>query len=302
QLSAYSFYHLVHGQAPPVVEVARPAAGGFAKGFHVLFVQGISAGNPDQSTEESVAFLKCFFGRMGEGVEPARQVNCPGRYAHLMMEAALAAAADFEQVLTQALGRIARLCDAQLDCSASYCNYRAEKAFKAELRRVQRWYRPGRRRRRWRAGVARERRQAVAVKCARSVITQKVRDHFRRMRRRVKVEGLMNWRDVALATRQAGIPVQSGTVPVERLWSYLEDVMPSAARGVSLRWFRVLSVVMFLRYNYAHFNKDNLPTMAERDPLLGQRLATIAMLARAVNESDQGLSHLAPLFDPFGSR
>ncbi|CAK0840273.1 unnamed protein product [Prorocentrum cordatum] len=172
----------------------------------------------------------------------------------------------------------------RLDSSASRCNYRTEKAFNAELRRVQRWYRPGRRQRRWRTGIVRDRRQAVTVKGARSVITQKVRDHFRRMRRRVKVEGLMNWRDAALAARQAGIPVQSGTAPVERLWSCLEDMVPSAARGVSLRWFRVLSMAMFLRYNYTHFNKDNLPTMAERDPLLGQRLATIAMLARAVND------------------
>ncbi|CAK0897917.1 unnamed protein product, partial [Prorocentrum cordatum] len=201
-----------------------------------------------------------------------------------------------------ALARIARLCGAQLDSSASRSNYRAAKASKAELTRVQRWYRPGRRQRRWRTGIARDRRQAEVVKGARSVIAKKVRDHIRRMRRRVKVEGPMNWREVALAARQAGIPVQSGTLPVERPWSCLEDRMPSAARGASLRWFRVLSMVMFLRYNYAHFNKDNLPTMADRDHLLGQRLATIAMLARAANEPDQGLSHLPPFFAPFGSR
>ena len=111
----------------------------------------------------------------------------------------------------------------------------------------------------------------------------------------------MHWSTVAIATRAAGVPVHSGTVPVERLWSCLESMLPEGARAISPRWFNVLSNLMLLRYNFQHFSARSMPGLAERDSLLAQRINTLSMLARAASdrETDAATSHLQPLFDPF---
>ena len=68
--------------------------------------------------------------------------------------------------------------------------------------------------------------------------------------------------------------MQTGTVPVERLWSNLGDFIPDAARTVSLHWFRLLADLGFLRFNYRHFNHASLPDWTEGDVLLAERIDT----------------------------
>ena len=108
----------------------------------------------------------------------------------------------------------------------------------------------------------------------------------------------MALREVALATRQAGIPVQSGTVPVERMWSILASMIPPASKLVSPRWFNVLAMLMYVRVNFRHFNSRGSAGFAERDSLLHQRLETLLTLTQAVSQ-EGGADHLYPLFDPF---
>ena len=108
----------------------------------------------------------------------------------------------------------------------------------------------------------------------------------------------MQWRKVALETRSVGIPVQSGTGPVERLWSGLDQMLPREARCMSLRWFNIMSRLMYVRVNIRHFAARCHPAFAEKDPLIAQRLQTMSMLVAAVAEID-GASHLQPLFEPF---
>ena len=127
---------------------------------------------------------------------------------------------------------------------------------------------------------------------------QKVRNHCRILCTKVPVEGLMAWRDVSLGIRRAGVPVQSGNVPVERLWSILESMMPPAVKNVSLRWFIVLAMFMFLRHNYAHFRATGRGGVVCGDPLMAQRLETFQELVRVVSEN-ASTDHLQALFDPF---
>ena len=90
--------------------------------------------------------------------------------------------------------------------------------------------------------------------------------------------------------------MQSGTVPVERFWSQLKSMLPPGTKKVTLRYFRVLMLLVFLPYHYVHFTEGSLPPSAERDALLGQRLETVAAICQALPETDE---HLQPLFDPF---
>jgi hypothetical protein len=113
----------------------------------------------------------------------------------------------------------------------------------------------------------------------------------------------MQWRKVALALHEADMPIQSGTVAVERLWSQLLGMLPGATTRLTPRWFRVLSMLMFVRYNFNHFRSSH-PSVVDRDPLMAQRLETLEMLTAAASEgaAPVELDHLASLFDPFLER
>ena len=86
--------------------------------------------------------------------------------------------------------------------------------------------------------------------------------------------GLWQWREVALAIREAGIPVQSGTIPCERCWA-------------------------FLRYNYRHYATKHFPGWTDRDSLLSQRIEALAMYAVAMQDELGQPEHLQSFFDPF---
>ena len=199
------------------------------------------------------------------------------------------------------LVRIARAFDAKLHTSLGFYNYKDARAFRQKVRRIVRWYRPGRRQTRRHRGIVRDRRSNPQVAGTRSAVTNKVRAHFRRLRKLLRVEGLMQWRKVALALHEANVPIQSGTVAVERLWSHLQSMLLGAATRLSPRWLRVLSMLMFVRYNFIHF-RDNSPGVVDRDPLMAQRLSTVEMLAKIASDAYQDLDHLSPIFDHFVDR
>ena len=200
------------------------------------------------------------------------------------------------------LVRMARIFDTKLHSSLGIYNYKDERAaFRQETRRIIRWYRPGRRQTRWRRGIVRDHRSSPQVAGTRSASTRKVRAHFRRLRKPLRVEGFMQCRKVALALHEANMPMQSGTVAVERLWSQLQSMLPSAATRLSPRWFRVLAMLMFVRYNFNHF-RNTLPGVVDRDSLMAQRLNTLEMLTQAASDSCHELEHLSLIFDAFLDR
>ena len=100
---------------------------------------------------------------------------------------------------------------------------------------------------------------------------------------------------------EAGVPMQTGTIPTERFWASLLEMLPPGARNVSRQWFEILLLVCFLRYTYRHFGAGRLPTWCERDSLLAGRLDELASMLRAVADlADDSVSDVARLiFDAF---
>ena len=128
----------------------------------------------------------------------------------------------------------------------------------------------------------------------RSVVTRKVEKHCKIMMSKLRVEGLFNWAKVARLFHEAGLPMQSATVPVERLWSNYVDYFPDAARGMTLEWWQLLNQLGYMRFNYRHFNRATLPTFTRGDALLSERIENQVMLTRALS-SDPGSQATAVL-------
>ena len=89
-----------------------------------------------------------------------------------------------------------------------------------------------------------------------SVVNDAVRKHYCKLKGKVKQEGLWNWAKIASAIHEAGIPMHSGTVAVDRLWSQFNAAFPDAARRVCKEWFEFLSNLLSLRHNYLHFHSS----------------------------------------------
>ena len=106
------------------------------------------------------------------------------------------------------------------------------------------------------------------------------------MATRQKIEGLFNWMQVAALFHTTGVPMQTGTVPVERLWSNYVDFFPKAARSLGPHWWGLLNDLGFIRYNYMHFNHSDLPAFARGDVLLAERMDTMVSLARAMQAQE----------------
>ena len=126
------------------------------------------------------------------------------------------------------------------------------------------------------------------VKGRKTVITKKVKAHLRTLVSDRKLEGLWCWRRMAKALRVAGIPVHTGTVPVERLWNSLKDFFPRAGRRMSLPWWELLARLGYMRFNYRHFNHAALPTFTDGDALLAERVESLLALAREMQACADG--------------
>lgn len=198
------------------------------------------------------------------------------------------------------VARIARRSGVSLHSTLAYENYRTLKQFLREARRVRRWYLKGRRLSRRRRGIVRDGPALDQVPGLKRAWSKKSEAHYKRLCKKLRLEGFWAWRDAALALHAAGVPVHSGTVPVERFWACLKQMLPAGSRCMSLRWFNILSSLCFLRYNYMLYNKMSLPTWCDKDNVLAQRLETVIMLTQAIQDADdEAIAHLQPIFDAF---
>ena len=187
-----------------------------------------------------------------------------------------------------ALARIAWRLGVKLHLRNKAYGWVSKERFRIEVRRLQKWYKPGRRQTRRRRGIVRSAKSALQVRGRKSVITKAVRAHLRTLVSHRKLEGLWYWRQMAKALRVAGIPVHSGTVPVERLWSSLKDFFPKASRRMSLQWWNLLARLSYMRFNYRHFNHSVLPTFTDGDALLAERIENLVALTREMEACADG--------------
>ena len=195
----------------------------------------------------------------------------------------------------QTVVRICRRLEAVHHGSMKKHNVRGARDFRRQARRILRWYTQPKRN----SMVKRRHKSAVEVAGRQSVVNRKVRIHFRRLTRRLRVRGMMAWRRVALATLEAGVSVQSGTIPAERYWACMSSFWPPHASQVSRAWYQVLADLAFVRFNHQLFSSGALPGLAERDALVASKLDSCMVLARALHESEAAAGHLTDLFDPF---
>ena len=194
------------------------------------------------------------------------------------------------------LARLARRSHVVLHKTCAFQGYTKVAQFKQQLRRIRGWYKPGRKVSRRKIGIKRRRHEPGQVRGRKTAITPSVKRHFRRLRKPLKMEALWNWHAVAMEILQAGIPLQTGTLPCERFWNSLTQMLPSGARNIRLRWFKLLCQIAFLQHNYRHYNASFLPAWCRGDALLSQRIDNLAGLIRAL-EGDETVAHL--IFDRF---
>ncbi|CAJ1379993.1 unnamed protein product [Effrenium voratum] len=180
------------------------------------------------------------------------------------------------------LARAARLLGATLPAKHGYYNYQSKEDFLDEVRRMEAWYREPRRDARRRRGIDRRQVPSAEVKGRAKVWTAKVAAHYSRLRAPVRLQGLMRWREAALALHAAGIESHSGTIPVERLWANIGRFIPKEATNISEAWWSFLSNLAFLRFNYRHFHKHGLPGWAREDTLVHEQVEGVMKLAEAV--------------------
>lgn len=134
-------------------------------------------------------------------------------------------------------------------------------------------------------GIKRHRKEKPFVKGLTSAWTRKVRAHWKRLHKPKRVEGLWAWKQTADVLLQCKIPMQTGTLPCERVWSSVLEMLPGPSRCMSERYFKMVTQILFLRHNLRHFAGGYLPPWAREDSLLAQRLDHIAATARALAEN-----------------
>jgi len=191
--------------------------------------------------------------------------------------------------------RLARRVGTKLRNDDGMHAYRSRKEFRTEIKRMRKWYKRSRKLTRRKRGIVRDAAAPLRVFGRRSAWNEKVEAHYRRLLKPLRFAGLWEWRRVALALHRAGIKVHSGTIPVERMWSVLEEMMPPMARTVSPRWFRLLSDLAFLRVMYSHYNAALAPPWADGDLRLAESIDNLATAMRAMSEP----AVVVDLLDPF---
>ena len=103
-------------------------------------------------------------------------------------------------------------------------------AFRKEAKRVENWYSRQRRSHRRRSGPLRDG-QDPHVRHSQGAVTKKVESHFVRLLKPLELEGLWAWAKVSKDLHKAGVPVLSGTLPVEMFWAGLVSMLPPQAKN-----------------------------------------------------------------------
>ena len=196
------------------------------------------------------------------------------------------------------VARLSRRCGAALHGTLDFRQYASADAFKKEMRRVRKWYAKRRRGWRRRRGPLRDG-QSTHVRSAKCAVTRKVKAHFKRVLKPLKVESLWSWAEVARQIHIAKVPMLRGTNPVEQFWNLLLAMLPPQGTCVTLRWFHVLANLAFLRHNHRLFTTGALPAWTDGDAVLGHRLQAFAAMCEALQTDGTQPPHLQSLFDPF---
>ena len=189
-----------------------------------------------------------------------------------------------------ALARWARRLGGGIHDELGFWNYATLEEFRSECKRVASWYKRGRKLYRPSRGIKRTRADLEEHRGKprrRVAMSKKLSAHYMRLKRKLREEGLWNWRRVALALHEAGLAIHSGTVCVERVWAVLKEFLPDNANRMSPLWFRFLADMMFLRYTYLHFNHNALPAWTRADALMTAQVDTLLTIAREMQESEE---------------
>lgn len=197
-------------------------------------------------------------------------------------------------------GVVRRACavvGAELHDSVGYHGFSELAEFKTAIKELRHWYSTGKKSSRRRRGICRSAKAKPRVHGKRSAITATVAGHYQRLLQPLRLEGLWKWHQVAQAVQDAGVPLQTGTVAVERWWSSLKQMLPSEARCVSQRWFQILSRLAFLRHNIRHYQAGSTAPWADGDPLLSQRIQFFEDCARLLQQTGDQNWH--PVFEKF---
>ena len=142
------------------------------------------------------------------------------------------------------IARIARRLEIEVHPFMGMVNYSALRECWSELRALRSWYRPGRKQSRRHRGIRRDHGGLERVVGRATVWNKQFARYFRYLlrlraeggRRRVSatLRGHWRWRSIAIPLRVAGMSVQSGTVPVERVWSSMLQMFSDCGRTMSM--------------------------------------------------------------------
>ena len=197
------------------------------------------------------------------------------------------------------LARLARLFGCELHPAVEGWAWRSRQEFKEEVGRMRAWYQPGRRTTMRKRGLQRGAVPVQCVACQRTAWAQKVQTHFRRLVKRGRLEGLWHWRLVARGLREAGVPMQTGTVSVERSWAFLLGMLCKALTGLTRDMWELVMGLAFMRHCYRHFNKKCAPAWAREDYLLAERLDSLHAITRSLRDGGCDCGLLKALSDVF---
>ena len=187
------------------------------------------------------------------------------------------------------LARIAGAMGTKLHKSLGYWNFPGKRAFKREIDCMIAWYKVGRQQSRPRHGLLRTRPGTSRFVRGRAKLwNAKLASHYRRLKGKVRLRGLLAWRTCALAIRKSGIEMQSGTISVERHWAAYKSYFPVQQRSLTLPTFELLSDLAFLRFNWCHYHKPALPSWTFKDPVLAQRSHELLGWLRACQQAEEG--------------
>lgn len=127
------------------------------------------------------------------------------------------------------------------------------------------WYKPGKKEDKWRRCIVRDEQKPLRKEGLKTVFSESVTKHYKKLRDPLRVDGLWAWADVAQAFHAANLPLHTGTVSVERLWAHLKSYMPPSARSMSKSWFDFLSMLSCFAFNSQ--NVQCLLVSASHSPL-----------------------------------
>ena len=114
--------------------------------------------------------------------------------------------------------------------------------------------------------------QGPRIAGSKSCWTAEVDVHSKRLLKPLRVQGLWAWRRVSMALHEAGVPLHSCTVLVERISSSSGDMIPTKVRPVTEGRFELSADLRNLRHKYCYFKARTMRTWCRDDSVLAEWL------------------------------